>query len=239
MGRFKTEIPRVRRELLDGLLRRESRIQLLLRSLESGTIRPSELDAVRARRLTEHGNPAIRDRAGKLFANAVSADRQQVLADYQQVLTLTGRPQEGEVVFRKNCATCHRIGTIGVNVAPDISDSRSRQPQQILLDILQPNRAIDSNYLGYTVLTTDGRQEAGILASETTVSITLKQPEGKTATFLRRDIETLQSSGLSLMPVGLEKNIDRQQMADLISFIKNWRYLDGKTPLARPLPEKK
>ena len=38
------------------------------------------------------------------------------------------------------------------------------------------------------------------------------------------------------MPVGLEKNIDKQQMADLISFIKNWRYLDGKTPLARPLP---
>ncbi|MFP6752310.1 MAG: PVC-type heme-binding CxxCH protein [Pirellulaceae bacterium] len=236
MGRFKTEIPRVRRELIDGLLRRESRIQLLLGAIEAGSIRPSELDAVRTRRLTDHGNTQIRERARKLFAATVSADRQQVLADYQQVLTLTGRPQEGEAVFRKNCATCHRIGTIGVNVAPDIADSRSKQPQQILLDILQPNRVIDSNYLGYTVLTTDGRQEAGILASETTVSITLKQPEGKTVTFLRRDIETLQSSGISLMPVGLEKNIDRQQMADLISFIKNWRYLDGKTPLARPLP---
>ena len=29
---------------------------------------------------------------------------------------------------------------------------------------------------------------------------------------------------------GLEKNISHQQMADLIAFIKNWRYLDGRTP---------
>ena len=39
------------------------------------------------------------------------------------------------------------------------------------------------------------------------------------------------------MPEGLEKKIDHQQMADLISFIKNWRYLDGRTPLAKPLNE--
>jgi putative heme-binding domain-containing protein len=209
---------------------------MLLAAIESGSIRTSELDAVRTKRLIDHGNPEIRDTARKLFDAAVPADRRKVLADYQQVLKLTGRPQQGEVVFRKNCATCHRVGTIGVNVAPDIADSRSRQPQQILVDILQPNRVIDSNYLGYSVLTTDGRQESGILASETTVSITLRQPEGKTVTFLRSEIEELRSSGISLMPVGLEKNIDKQQMADLVSFIKNWRYLDGKTPLARPLP---
>jgi hypothetical protein len=33
------------------------------------------------------------------------------------------------------------------------------------------------------------------------------------------------------MPEGLERNISLQQMADVISFIKNWRYLDGQTPL--------
>ena len=43
----------------------------------------------------------------------------------------------------------------------------------------------------------------------------------------------MQSTGMSLMPVGLEKNIPHQDMADLVSFIKNWRYLDGKTPYAK------
>jgi hypothetical protein len=36
---------------------------------------------------------------------------------------------------------------------------------------------------------------------------------------LRDDIETLRSSGLSIMPEGLEKNLDRQAVADLIAYL--------------------
>jgi hypothetical protein len=41
------------------------------------------------------------------------------------------------------------------------------------------------------------------------------------------------------MPEGLERQIPHQDMADLLSFIKNWRYLDGRTPLAQDSEEKK
>ena len=34
------------------------------------------------------------------------------------------------------------------------------------------------------------------------------------------------------MPEGLERQIPPPDMADLLSFIKNWRYLDGRTPLS-------
>ena len=40
----------------------------------------------------------------------------------------------------------------------------------------------------------------------------------------------MRSSGLSLMPDGLEKNMTAQELADLIRFLKDWRYLDGLTP---------
>jgi hypothetical protein len=33
------------------------------------------------------------------------------------------------------------------------------------------------------------------------------------------------------MPDGLEKNIPVRDMADLLTFLKNWRYLDGSIPL--------
>jgi len=56
-------------------------------------------------------------------------------------------------------------------------------------------------------------------------------PEGKTVVLLRSNVEEIRSNGISLMPEGLERNISLQQMADVISFIKNWRYLDGQTPL--------
>jgi putative heme-binding domain-containing protein len=70
----------------------------------------------------------------------------------------------------------------------------------------------------------------GILATETSTSVTLKQPEGKTVTIPRDEIEELKNNRVSLMPAGLERAITPQQMADLISFLKNWRYLDGQTP---------
>jgi hypothetical protein len=35
------------------------------------------------------------------------------------------------------------------------------------------------------------------------------------------------------MPEGLEKTITIVEMADLIAFLKNWRYLDGTVPLGK------
>ena len=78
-----------------------------------------------------------------------------------------------------------------------------------------------------------GRVLTGIITTETASSITLKQPEGKVEVVLRDDIDELKGSGLSLMPVGLEKNIDAAQMADLITFLKNWRYIDGNVPAGK------
>jgi putative heme-binding domain-containing protein len=95
-----------------------------------------------------------------------------------------------------------------------------------LTAILDPNRAIDANYFSYTVVTTSGQIVNGMIAAETASAVSLKQPENKTVTVLRDQIEDLKSDRISLMPVGFEKKIDVQQMADLIAFIKNWRYLN-------------
>lgn len=231
VDRFAAEPPVIRRAIVAGLLARTPRTTLLLDGIEAGKIKPAELERAQAGRLLKHGDAALRNRASVLLAAAVPADRQEVLADYQRVLTLKPDAARGRAVFQKNCVTCHRIGDLGVDVAPDISDSRTKQETQILADILQPNRAIDNNYISYSVVTTSGTLLNGIVTSDTATSLTLRQPEGKDVTLLRSDIEEIRSTGVSLMPDGLEKSIPHQEMADLISFIKNWRYLDGKTPL--------
>ena len=231
VSRFSSESPVIRQAILDGVLQRPERISLLLDSLDSGSIKPTELDPVQTARLLKHGDAKIRERAEKIFGSATPADRKQALADYQAVLTMTGDAKRGQVSFAKNCATCHKIGETGVNVAPDISDSRTKTPAQILADIIQPNRAIDANYVGYNLLLTDGTTAAGILTSETSTSITLKAAGAKVITVTRSEIEQLKSTGVSLMPDGLEKTIPPQEMADVIAFIKNWRYLDGRVPI--------
>ena len=228
---FRSQTPAVRRAILDAMIAREATALKLLDEIAAKRIKPAEIDPVRTRALVKHASAKVKQRAKALFAAAVPADRAKVLKQYQPVLTMKADALRGRAVFTKTCATCHKIGNIGVNVAPDIADSRTKTPAQLLTDILQPNRAIDANYIGYSVITTDGKIHEGIIKAETAQSITLGLPEGKTLTLLRRDIQQLRSSGVSLMPEGLEKNINPQQMADLISFIKNWRYLDGAVPL--------
>ncbi|MDP7016896.1 MAG: c-type cytochrome [Pirellulaceae bacterium] len=232
VARFPSESPGTRRAILDQLLRNSARTGLLLDAIEAGAIKPAEIDQVRTKRLLGVRDEALKKRAAEILADAIPADRKQVLADFQVVLAMEADPARGRLVFQKHCASCHRIGNLGVDVAPDIADSRTRKPAQLLTDILQPNRAIDSNYVSYNALTVDGRIITGVLSAETSSSVTMRLPEGRVEVLSRVDIEELKSTGVSLMPVGLEKNINYEQMADLIAFIKNWRYLDGRTPLS-------
>jgi putative heme-binding domain-containing protein len=100
-----------------------------------------------------------------------------------------------------------------------------KKSPQLLMDILDPNRAIDANYISYTALTADGTTHQGLIRSETAGGIVLLGPDGKSVSLLRDEIESL-TGGKSLMPEGLEQQISVQQMADLIVYLKTWRHLD-------------
>jgi putative heme-binding domain-containing protein len=195
-------------------------------------VQPAEIDPQRTNRLLNHRDAALRERAKKLLA-AGAADRAAVLAQYEPAIQKLGDAIRGKAVFAKHCVTCHRIAGVGVNVGADIGDTRDKTPSYLLTAILDPNRAVDNNYFGYAVATTDGKVLTGVIAAETSTSITLKQAEGKTETILRTDIEELRATGQSFMPVGFEKNISVDEMSDLVSFLKNWRYLDGAVPVGK------
>jgi putative heme-binding domain-containing protein len=226
LDRFSRETPALQAAILDGVFASSERMRILLDEIAARRIAASALDRNRVNMLLNHRDEAIRERAKTLLAEALPTDRREALAKYQSSLALAADPIRGRAVFEKHCASCHHIAGIGVDVAPDISDSRERSPEQLLTDIIQPNRAIDSNYFSYTAVGADGRAYTGILTAETSTSVTLKLAEGKMVTVRRAEIEELRSDGVSLMPDGLEKLIPPQDMADLISFIKNWRYLD-------------
>lgn len=228
---FAGQTPAVKPVLLSALFASSARINKLLDEIEAGNIAPREIDVSRTGQLLKHSDAAIKERAQELLSSNVNSDRQQVYNEYKAALALDADPKRGRDVFVRTCVQCHRIGKLGVDVAPAISDvGRTQTREQILLSILDPNRAIDNNYFSYTILETSGAVHTGVIGAETATSVTLRQPEGKQVTVLRSDIDELRSNGISLMPVGVEKDINQQQMADLVSFIKNWRYLDGGVP---------
>lgn len=230
---YPSESPTIRRSILDVLIADSQGAESVLTAIADSQIPLAEIDPSRRSRLLKRLKGAQKQRAQKLFAAAIPDDRKEVLARYRPVVDLAGDAKRGMQIFKKQCSTCHRVGTVGVNVAPDISDSRNKKVDYYLLSILDPNRAVDANYFGYAVVTNEGRIFSGVISSETTTSITIVQPEGKKITLLRSEIELLKNTGISLMPVGLEKNIQLQDMADVIAYIKDWRYLDGRIPLGR------
>ncbi|MEW4568478.1 PVC-type heme-binding CxxCH protein [Tautonia sp. JC769] len=232
LGPWRGLTPAVRREVAQGMVARADRAGALLDAMEQGILAPRDLDANQSRRLREHPTPEVRDRAQSLLASSLPAERAAVLERYQEAIELPADPHRGREVFRKLCTTCHRLEDEGVVVGPDIGDTRTRTKAALLTDILNPNEAIDANYVSYTVATVDGQVLGGLIASETASALTLMRAEGQTDTILKQEIDEIQSDGVSLMPEGIEQDLTVQEMADLLDYLKNWRYMDGVVPLS-------
>ena len=88
-----------------------------------------------------------------------------------------------------------------------------------MISILDPNREVAPDYVGYVVELNDGRTLTGIIAAQTPNSITLKQAGSGGEVILRSDIKEMKSSSLSLMPEGFEQSIKPEEMADLLAFL--------------------
>jgi putative heme-binding domain-containing protein len=183
--------------------------------------------------LMEHSDPAIADQSRKLFA--IDLNRQSVLDRYMP--SISGQPWQqadlaaGRRRFEQSCSACHRIDELGVNVGPDISDTRDKSPASLLMSILHPSAAIDAAFYQYSVMTTDDKVIDGLLIDDRPSAVTIQRQGGERVVIPREDIDQLRASTNSLMPDGFERVIDEQGMANLIAYLKNWRYLKAGSKL--------
>jgi len=69
--------------------------------------------------------------------------------------------------------------------------------------------------------TTDGLVRTGLVAGESATSILLRQPEGKKASVLRKDIAVMKASPVSMMPEDLIKMLTPQELADAIGWLRH------------------
>jgi putative membrane-bound dehydrogenase-like protein len=231
---WSTQSPTLKSQVLDLLLTRKDWQRKLVTALEKGQIPAAQIDAARRLRLLENRDTAIRAAAVKLFEGATNADRQKVVQEYRDVITMTGDSRRGKEAFAKRCSVCHRLQDVGFIVGPDLAALANKSPEYLLISILDPSKEVDSRYIEYVATTKVGRTFTGILASETATSITLKGQEGKEQSLLRADLDELQSTGKSLMPEGLEKDLTKQDLADVMAYLSQAgtppKNLAGNTP---------
>ncbi len=210
--------PTVRGSAASALLAREPWTVLLLESLEAGKLAAADLDASARDRLLQHRNAALKARAEKLLAGG-ETDRAAVLAALEPVVNLKGDSNAGREVFGRRCIACHKLEGKGNDVGPSLAGLSDRSPRALLTAILDPSRAVEPKFLSYTVITTDGRSLAGVILEESGASLVLIDPTGQRIELLRSQIEELVSTGKSLMPEGLEKELSEQQLADVMAYV--------------------
>ncbi len=220
LDQYSSFTPTIRTLVVQKLLRRTDWLNLLFDAMLEGKVSPSQISLVRQTIYRKSSNPKIREKANRLFKQSRPGERKEVVQRYIEAIKAPGDPSRGEAVFKKNCANCHQAGKLGVEVGPHLSTVKSRSIPEMIVNILDPNREISPNFFTYVVVTESGLTHTGIVASETSTNITLRAAEKKETVIFRAEIDSIQNANQSLMPVGLEKEISPDQMADLIAFIK-------------------
>jgi len=221
LANWPSHTPKVQSAVIEAIFSRQNRLPKLLDAIQEGIVQPAALDTIRRLHLMENPDSEIRKRANSVLGNRTTAKgREEVVARYQAALDLPRDPKHGKEVYEKQCAKCHRLKDQGYDVGADLSAANNRADETLVSDILDPSSQITVGYRNYTVITEDGRIFTGVLAAETATSITLRREEAAEDTILRKDIDEMAASPLSIMPEDLEKEVGPQDVADLIAFLR-------------------
>ncbi len=218
---WRSRSPRLQSEILQVLLSRQGWTSALLASLEGGDIDPAGLDAAARQRLLEHPQKEIRQRAEKLLSSPGGEGRRQALQEYNDVLTMAGSQVRGFELFARRCGVCHRYRGVGNDIGAALASLKDKSTAALLTAILDPSQAVEQKYRSYSIAMADGRVLSGMIAAESATSLTLALPNGEKKSLLRVDLEEFASTGKSFMPEGLEKDLSRQDIADVIAFLQS------------------
>ena len=136
------------------------------------------------------------------------------------------RSVAGQEVFETaTCAKCHRIGDRGRDFCPDLNDVFQRYDDdstRVLGEILEPSKTIEEEYMNYLFVLTNGDVATGIITAEGTHSLTVQSSGEKSLAVAidKSDIIERHRRAVSVMPVGLLDTLRRDQIVDLMAFLK-------------------
>jgi putative membrane-bound dehydrogenase-like protein len=220
--RWDTLGPAARTQAGNILLYKRGNHDLLLTALENEDLILGELnlDLERRRVLLFSRDEDVKTRAEALFNDAGVVTRKEALAKVRPALELTGDPAKGKEVFASICVKCHKMGSEGIDLGPNLTEIFRKSPETLLHDIVDPNAAIDAEYVAYNIETKSGDIHSGLVIRDDDSGVTLREAEGIETTIARDSIREMFSNGLSLMPEELEVDMDLQSVADLIAYLQ-------------------
>ncbi|MBX3239835.1 MAG: c-type cytochrome [Chitinophagaceae bacterium] len=213
---FDKNLPLVTRQ---GRLRQIARDSVggqLLLALAAEKKFPDDLVPVMEEVIFKNPDVAVRVQAGNYFKQPGSV-KQFSIAD---IAGLKGDAEKGKLVFAEFCASCHKVGSGGMDIGPELTNIRKKFDKTGLLDaIIYPSAAILLGYEAWLINTKDGNSYFGFLLSENKQTITIKDVSGQKHTIPVDNISTRQKQEKSLMPEPVIAGVSEQQLADVAAYL--------------------
>ncbi len=134
----------------------------------------------------------------------------------------------GQAIFNSPkavCSSCHAIGYLGGDLGPDLTRiGQIRNERDLLEAIVYPSASFVRSYESVRVLTKDGEDHNGVVREDASDHLTLATGPGATVKVARSDIAETLPGAVSIMPAGLDEQLSKQELADLLAFLKATRW---------------
>lgn len=135
---------------------------------------------------------------------------------------IPGKAAAGEKLFweKGNCGQCHRVGTRGSGLGPDLSRAgRQRSLAFLRESIVSPDADVTRGYATVTVVTRDGKKITGVERGFDNFSAQLMDLSGHFYSFQKDEVMSAQREYRSLMPSNYSRRFTPAELDDLLAFM--------------------
>lgn len=164
----------------------------------------------------------IKPEVEKLMAklHLVQADRLKYLQELESNIH-QGNIENGRILYfgKAACYACHTIGPEGGDLGPDLTSIQlDRSAHDLLEAIVYPSATFVREYETYRIKTKTS-EYIGVIKEKSPEVIVLNVAPQSAVRIDRTDIISIETIEYSMMPQGLDKALNSQEIADLMAFL--------------------
>jgi len=220
---------------IETLSARPAWAKAMLDAVGDGRIPRRDITAWHAQRIASHGDEQLaallRRHWGAL--NVTQAETRAMIERLRAALTpeviAEADLPNGRLLFDERCASCHTLHGVGGRIGPDLTGGNRDNLDYLLENIVDPAALVPQEWSLSIVTLKDGRVLTGAVSRPTDQTFAIQGVEGAT-TVEADDVAGVQTTALSLMPIGLLNGLGDAEVRDLMAYLMHPR----QTP--RPMP---
>lgn len=231
LGVFQTLSAEEKGAAVSAMAGRVDGARLLLNALLEKRVSRADIPVFAARQIAGLNDPGVAEllekawgivRLGDADAQAKNAGAEH--ARLKAILSnafLNGADlSAGRVLFQSVCGHCHQLFGEGGRIGPDLTGSNRANLDYLLENVINPNAVIGKDYELQVWTLKGGRVVSGMIRQESDVAFTVQTVAGEEQV-PKEAVESVQKPGISMMPVGLFSGLSKEQLRDLLGYLRS------------------